>query len=37
VDLPVNPPVEPMLARSVPEVPVAEGMRYEPTWDSFLN
>lgn len=35
VDLPVNPPVEPMLARSVAELPVAEGMTYEPKWDGF--
>jgi ATP-dependent DNA ligase len=31
----VNPPVEPMLARSVPEIPTGEGMTYEPTWDGF--
>ncbi|MFS8521725.1 MAG: ATP-dependent DNA ligase, partial [Micromonosporaceae bacterium] len=35
MDLPVMPPVEPMLARSVPEIPVAEGMTYEPKWDGF--
>jgi ATP-dependent DNA ligase len=35
VDLPVTPPVEPMLARSVPEIPVADGMIYEPKWDGF--
>ena len=29
------PPVEPMLAKSVPEIPVAPGMRYEPKWDGF--
>ncbi|GIJ50862.1 ATP-dependent DNA ligase [Virgisporangium aliadipatigenens] len=29
------PPIEPMLAKSVPEVPVAEGMSYEPKWDGF--
>ena len=29
------PPVEPMLATSVPEIPTAEGMRYEPKWDGF--
>ncbi|ROT32931.1 ATP-dependent DNA ligase [Micromonospora sp. HM5-17] len=33
--LPINPPVEPMLARSVPEIPTAEGMTYEPKWDGF--
>lgn len=35
MDLPVQPPVEPMLARSVPKIPVADGMRYEPKWDGF--
>ena len=29
------PPVEPMLATSVPEIPTADGMRYEPKWDGF--
>jgi ATP-dependent DNA ligase len=29
------PPVEPMLATSVPRIPLAEGMRYEPKWDGF--
>jgi ATP-dependent DNA ligase len=35
VELPVNPPIEPMLAKAVPEIPVAEGMTYEPKWDGF--
>ncbi|HEX6344945.1 ATP-dependent DNA ligase [Umezawaea sp.] len=35
MDLPVMPPVKPMLARSVPEVPEAPGMSYEPKWDGF--
>ncbi|OLB80666.1 MAG: ATP-dependent DNA ligase [Actinobacteria bacterium 13_2_20CM_2_71_6] len=35
MDLPINPPVEPMLAKSVPEIPVADGMTYEPKWDGF--
>ena len=35
VQLPVMPPVEPMLATSVPEIPVKAGMRYEPKWDGF--
>jgi ATP-dependent DNA ligase len=35
VTLPINPPVEPMLARSVAEIPVAAGMSYEPKWDGF--
>jgi ATP-dependent DNA ligase len=29
------PPVEPMLATSVPEIPTAPGMTYEPKWDGF--
>ncbi len=29
------PPVEPMLAKSVPQIPEAEGMSYEPKWDGF--
>jgi ATP-dependent DNA ligase len=33
--LPVLPPIEPMLATSVPEIPTAEGMTYEPKWDGF--
>jgi ATP-dependent DNA ligase len=33
--LPVLPPVEPMLATSVPEIPTADGMTYEPKWDGF--
>jgi ATP-dependent DNA ligase len=33
MDLPVMPPLKPMLATSVPEIP--EGMRYEPKWDGF--
>jgi len=35
VQLPVMPPVEPMLATSVPEIPTRAGMRYEPKWDGF--
>lgn len=35
MELPINPPVEPMLARSVPKLPTAEGMTYEPKWDGF--
>jgi ATP-dependent DNA ligase len=39
VDLPVNPPVAPMLARSVKNVPdpgrAAAGYLYEPKWDGF--
>jgi ATP-dependent DNA ligase len=35
VQLPVMPPIEPMLATSVPEIPAAAGMSYEPKWDGF--
>lgn len=35
MDLPINPPVEPMLAKSVPRIPTAPGMTYEPKWDGF--
>src|SRR3954465_12188583 len=33
--LPVNPPVSPMLAKSVPTIPA--GMSYEPKWDGFRS
>jgi ATP-dependent DNA ligase len=29
------PPIEPMLATSVAEIPTGEGMTYEPKWDGF--
>jgi ATP-dependent DNA ligase len=35
MDLPVNPPVKPMLAKLSHELPPAEGMLYEPKWDGF--
>jgi ATP-dependent DNA ligase len=35
VDLPLLPPIEPMLAKSVPDLPLGEGMTYEPKWDGF--
>jgi ATP-dependent DNA ligase len=35
MQLPVMPPVEPMLATAVPQIPTAAGMRYEPKWDGF--
>nr|MDT0656897.1 ATP-dependent DNA ligase [Micromonospora sp. DSM 115978] len=35
MQLPINPPVEPMLAKSVPELPTGEGMTYEPKWDGY--
>jgi ATP-dependent DNA ligase len=32
---PISPPIEPMLAKPTPELPVGEGWRYEPKWDGF--
>src|SRR5918992_4214527 len=35
VDLPVMPPVSPMLAKLSRELPAGGGMLYEPKWDGF--
>ncbi|MFJ4654095.1 ATP-dependent DNA ligase [Nocardia sp. NPDC088792] len=35
MDLPVMPPIKPMLAKSVSELPREPGLRYEPKWDGF--
>ncbi|MBN6037231.1 ATP-dependent DNA ligase [Amycolatopsis sp. 195334CR] len=35
MDLPVMPPVKPMLAKSVRDVPRGPGVLYEPKWDGF--
>jgi ATP-dependent DNA ligase len=35
MDLPVMPPVRPMLAKAVHSVPRDPGLRYEPKWDGF--
>jgi ATP-dependent DNA ligase len=35
VDLPVMPPVKPMLAKAVHDVPRDPGLVYEPKWDGF--
>ncbi|MBE1471901.1 ATP-dependent DNA ligase [Kibdelosporangium phytohabitans] len=35
MDLPVMPPVKPMLAKAVHEVPRTPGLSYEPKWDGF--
>jgi ATP-dependent DNA ligase len=35
LNLPVMPPVAPMLAKLAREVPVAEDLVYEPKWDGF--
>ncbi len=34
MDLPVNPPLKPMLAKAVPELPVGD-VSYEPKWDGY--
>src|ERR1700712_2716137 len=35
MDLPVNPPVKPMLAKPAANLPTGEGWFYEPKWDGF--
>ncbi len=35
MDLPVMPPVRPMLAKSVKGIPTTAGLSYEPKWDGF--
>ncbi|HJW61125.1 MAG TPA: ATP-dependent DNA ligase, partial [Actinomycetota bacterium] len=35
MDLPVMPPIRPMLAKAVYEVPRGAGLVYEPKWDGF--
>ncbi|NUP29608.1 MAG: ATP-dependent DNA ligase [Nocardia sp.] len=35
MDLPVQPPIRPMLAKSAPEIPSGPGLSYEPKWDGF--
>jgi ATP-dependent DNA ligase len=35
MDLPVQPPVKPMLAKASTKLPVGEGLFYEPKWDGF--
>src|ERR671938_546082 len=35
MELPLLPPVKPMLAKAVTKVPAAEGTFYEPKWDGF--
>ncbi|HEX6275605.1 MAG TPA: ATP-dependent DNA ligase [Polyangiaceae bacterium] len=35
MELPVNPPVLPMLAKRVSALPASEGFVYEPKWDGF--
>jgi ATP-dependent DNA ligase len=35
VELPFQPPIEPMLAKLTDEIPIGEGWQYEPKWDGF--
>ena len=35
MDLPVNPPVLPMLANRVSELPAGDNWIFEPKWDGF--
>jgi ATP-dependent DNA ligase len=35
MDLPLTPPIDPMLSKLVAELPVGEDLRYEPKWDGF--
>jgi ATP-dependent DNA ligase len=35
MELPVMPPVEPMLASAVKDIPTSGGMSFEPKWDGF--
>jgi ATP-dependent DNA ligase len=35
MDLPVMPPVKPMLAKAATKLPVGDGVYYEPKWDGF--
>src|SRR4029453_2183496 len=35
MDLPLLPPVKPMLAKAATTLPVADGLFYEPKWDGF--
>ncbi len=37
MDLPLSPPLDPMLARLTSELPTGEDMRYEPKWDGFRS
>src|SRR5215208_216546 len=35
MDLPVQPPVKPMLAKAATKLPTGDGLFYEPKWDGF--
>ena len=34
---PIEPPIEPMLAKPTPEIPIGDGWIYEPKWDGFRS
>ncbi|RBY75377.1 ATP-dependent DNA ligase [Blastococcus sp. TF02-09] len=35
MELPLNPPVKPMLAKAATKLPTGDGLLYEPKWDGF--
>jgi ATP-dependent DNA ligase len=35
MNLPLAPPVSPMLSKAAAEIPAGEGWHYEPKWDGF--
>ena len=37
MDLPLSPPIEPMLAKLTSDLPEADDLRYEPKWDGFRS
>src|ERR1700686_5164005 len=37
MDLPLSPPIDPMLSKLVSDLPVGDGLRYEPKWDGFRS
>ena len=37
MDLPLNPPVKPMLAKAATKLPTGDGLLYEPKWDGFRS
>ncbi len=37
MDLPLSPPIDPMLAKLTSELPTGDDLRYEPKWDGFRS
>ena len=37
MDLPISPPIDPMLAKLTSDLPEADDLRYEPKWDGFRS